>query len=120
MLLSIHCTVMLHCAIVPWCKNCWLRQRQHDAPKPYCTIVLCYCTAAQKLLAQAKTRSLQGLLLDGYEDDTVDQPEWLDMDPSGTMSYNNNHMSFGGTSAVDEAAEVPPVPPFIRETTSEY
>lgn len=72
----------------------------------------------QKLLAQAKTRSLQGLLLDGYEDDTVDQPEWLDMDPSGTMSYANG-MSAGGTGGVDPEMEGLPATPRLPETTSE-
>ncbi|CAI5457512.1 unnamed protein product [Closterium sp. Yama58-4] len=32
----------------------------------------------QKLLAEAKTKSLKGELMPGYEDDTVEQPEWLE------------------------------------------
>ncbi|CAI7807962.1 unnamed protein product [Closterium sp. NIES-54] len=32
----------------------------------------------QKLLAEAKTKSLKGELMPGYEDDTVEQPEWME------------------------------------------
>jgi len=72
-----------------------------------CTVVvLQYCTLVQKLLAQAKTRSLQGLLLDGYED-TVDQPEWLDMDPAGSLSYSAQ-MTEKQISAVDIEGGGPP------------
>ncbi|CAI5457504.1 unnamed protein product, partial [Closterium sp. Yama58-4] len=32
----------------------------------------------QNLLAEAKTKSLKGELMPGYEDDTVEQPEWME------------------------------------------
>ncbi|GJP38339.1 hypothetical protein CLOM_g22790 [Closterium sp. NIES-68] len=68
----------------------------------------------QKLLAEAKTKSLKGELMPGYEDDTVEKPEWMEPvhphphparsplgSPRGTPGTPNEE----GETATAEAAE---------------
>ncbi|CAI7831230.1 unnamed protein product, partial [Closterium sp. NIES-53] len=60
----------------------------------------------QKLLAEAKTKSLKGELMPGYEDDTVEQPDWLE--PSPAAHRRDRTPVFDGSSTSTATAHQQP------------